>query len=72
MSSEHFLWSNKGFEVFANLGLDPLLWITAFECISDNPLDLIKAIKIAATNFKEIHKNCNPKCVYVCLASGNG
>jgi hypothetical protein len=39
----------------------PFLGITAFECISDDPIDLIEAIKSAATNFNEAHKDSNPK-----------
>jgi hypothetical protein len=39
----------------------PILGVTAFECISDDPLVLIKAIKSAATNFNEAHKDSNPK-----------
>jgi hypothetical protein len=39
----------------------PILGVTAFECISDDPLVLIKAIKSAATNFNKAHKNSNPK-----------
>jgi hypothetical protein len=38
-----------------------ILGITAFECISDDPLVLIEAIKIAATNFNEAHKDSDPK-----------
>ena len=39
----------------------PFLGITAFECISDDLINLIKAIKSAATNFNEAHKDSNPK-----------
>ena len=39
----------------------PFLEITAFECISDDPIDLVKAIKSAATNFNKAHKDSNPK-----------
>jgi hypothetical protein len=39
----------------------PILGITASECISDDPLVLIKAIKIAAINFNEAHKDSDPK-----------
>ena len=39
----------------------PFLRITAFECISDDPINLIEAIKSAATNFNEAHKESNPK-----------
>jgi len=39
----------------------PFLGITAFVCISDDPIDLIEAIKSAATNFNEAHKGINPK-----------
>ncbi len=39
----------------------PILGVTAFECISDDPLILIEAIKSAATNFNEAHKDSNPK-----------
>jgi hypothetical protein len=39
----------------------PILGITAFECISDDPLVLIEAIKIAAINFNEAHKDSDPK-----------
>ena len=34
---------------------------TAFECISDDPINVIKVIKSAATNFNEAHKDSNPK-----------
>jgi hypothetical protein len=34
---------------------------TAFECISDDPINLIEAIKSAATNFNKAHKDSNPK-----------
>jgi hypothetical protein len=39
----------------------PFLEITAFECISDDPIDLVKAIKSAATNFNKAHKDSNSK-----------
>jgi hypothetical protein len=39
----------------------PILGVTAFECISDDPLILIKAIKSAATNFNKAHNNSDPK-----------
>ena len=39
----------------------PFLGITAFECISDDPIDLIEPIKSTATNFNEAHKDSNPK-----------
>jgi len=39
----------------------PFLGITAFEFISDDPLVLIEAIKNAAMNFTEAHKDSNPK-----------
>jgi len=39
----------------------PFLGITAFEFISDDPLVLIEAIKNAAMNFNEAHKDSNPK-----------
>jgi hypothetical protein len=39
----------------------PILGVTAFECISDDPLALIKAIKSAAMNFNEAHKDSDPK-----------
>ena len=35
----------------------PFLGITAFECILDDPIDLIEAIKSAAMNFNEAHKD---------------
>ncbi len=39
----------------------PILGVTAFECISDDPLVLIKVIKSAATNFNKPHKDSDPK-----------
>jgi hypothetical protein len=42
----------------------PTLGVTAFECILDDPLTLIRAIKSAATNFNEAHKDSNPKFDY--------
>ncbi len=39
----------------------PILGVTAFKCISDDPLTLIGAIKSTATNFNEAHKDSNPK-----------
>ena len=48
----------KALPVFLPL---PILGITAFKCISDDPLDLIKVIKSAATNFKKAHKDSDPK-----------
>jgi hypothetical protein len=39
----------------------PILGVTAFECISDDPLVLMEAIKSAATNFNEAHKDSDPK-----------
>jgi len=39
----------------------PFFGITAFECISDDPINLIEAIKSAATNFNKAHKDSNPK-----------
>jgi len=39
----------------------PILGITALECISDDPLVLIEAIKIAAKNFNEAHKDSDTK-----------
>ena len=39
----------------------PFLGITAFEFISDDPLVLIEAIKNAAMNFNEAHKDSDPK-----------
>jgi hypothetical protein len=38
----------------------PILGVTAFECISDDPLVLIEAIKSAAM-INEAHKDSNPK-----------
>ena len=37
--------------------------VTAFECILDDPLALIEAIKSATRNFNKAHKDSNPKCV---------
>jgi hypothetical protein len=39
----------------------PIPGVTAFECISDDPLTIIKVIKSAATNFDKAHKDSNPK-----------
>ena len=39
----------------------PFLGDVAFECILDNPLNIIKAIKNAATNFNRARKDSNPK-----------
>jgi len=39
----------------------PFLGITAFECILDDPIDLIEVIKSAAMNFNEAHKDSDPK-----------
>ena len=39
----------------------PFLGITAFKCISDDPINLIKAIKSAAMNFNEAHKDSDHK-----------
>ena len=39
----------------------PILGITTSECISDDPLVLIKAIKIAAININEAHKDSDLK-----------
>ena len=39
----------------------PFLGITAFKCISDDPINIIEAIKNAATNFNKAHKDSNPK-----------
>ena len=39
----------------------PILGVTAFKCISDDPPILIKAIKSAATNFNEAYKDSDPK-----------
>jgi hypothetical protein len=35
--------------------------VTAFECILDDPLALIEAIKSATRNFNKAHKDSNPK-----------
>ena len=47
------------------ISLPILSGVTTFECILDDPLALIDAIKSAARNFNKAHKDSNPKCVCV-------